>query len=181
MTKNKRLFIDLSILAFSIIGTILLSKFHVFAWFEAAVPNDLILAFVAGIFFVSAFTVLPASAMLINLVPENPAWLIALVAGLGSVLGDLVIFSFVKDYLASSLFQAIKFKGSRWRKWRQSKVVKIALAVVGAAIIASPLPDELGISLMGASSMQKRYFIPIAFILNTLGVYLLLIASLALR
>lgn len=181
MKKNKRLFIDLSILAVSIIGTILLAKFQVFSWLEAAVPNYLILAFIAGIFFISFFTVVPSGVMLINLVPDNNTIIIALVAGLGSVLGDLLIFSFIQDRLSSSLFSKLKIGSKLTGKWRDSKVMKIVLQVIGIAILASPLPNELGISLVGATKMKKRYFIPMSFVLNAISVYILLIAALALK
>jgi len=36
--------------------------------------------------------------------------------------------------------------------------------------VISPLPDELGLAMMGLSKMKTSLFIPISFILNSLGI-----------
>ena len=43
---------------------------------------------------------------------------------------------------------------------------------VGALIIALPLPDEIGLVMMGLSRMKARHLIPISFVLNSLGIAL---------
>ena len=52
------------------------------------------------------------------------------------------------------------------------------LPVIGAIIIASPLPDELGVSLMGMSQMKASRFILLSYILNSIGIFLVVSASL---
>jgi len=47
---------------------------------------------------------------------------------------------------------------------------------VGALIIISPLPDELGVSLMGISKLKWYRFLLLSFTLNTLGIFFLLSA-----
>ena len=42
--------------------------------------------------------------------------------------------------------------------------------VMGAIIIASPFPDEVGISLMGISQLKNWQFLVISFLLNSLGI-----------
>jgi hypothetical protein len=44
------------------------------------------------------------------------------------------------------------------------------LPITGAIIIASPLPDELGLALMGFSRMNIALFIPISYVMNFLGI-----------
>src|SRR3989304_3240061 len=44
------------------------------------------------------------------------------------------------------------------------------IAFLGALVIASPLPDELGLMMMGFSKMRTLFFIPISFLLNSLGI-----------
>jgi hypothetical protein len=46
--------------------------------------------------------------------------------------------------------------------------------ILGALIIASPLPDEFGLALLGLSRTRISILIPVSFIMNFLGVYLLL-------
>ena len=42
--------------------------------------------------------------------------------------------------------------------------------MLGGIIIASPFPDELGISLLGFSKMKTTAFIPVSLIFNFLGI-----------
>lgn len=48
---------------------------------------------------------------------------------------------------------------------------------IGAFIIASPFPDEIGVSLMGISKLKTYQFLLIAFALNILAVFLIISAS----
>ena len=51
---------------------------------------------------------------------------------------------------------------------------------VGGLIIASPLPDELGISLFGFSKIKMSWFIPLSFIFNFIGIVLIGVVAQAL-
>ena len=42
--------------------------------------------------------------------------------------------------------------------------------LAGALLIASPLPDELGIALLGFSKVSTRYFAILSFVFNFLGI-----------
>ena len=63
---------------------------------------------ITGIFFVSTFTVVPASAVLFHLAEEYNPFLIAITAGFGSMLGDLILFRFVQDKLFTELAPLMK-------------------------------------------------------------------------
>ena len=176
--KYKKIAIDILIIFFSIGATYLMSKYHLVYKLEHVITSEYILAFMAGMLFISFFTVIPASFILINLIGNNDPIVIALIAGMGAVIGDLLIFIFVKDRFSHSIFDFINFKKDNWLdKLKENKAIKILLPVIGAAIIASPFPDEIGVSLMGACRIKKRYFIPISYALNSVGIYLLLLAS----
>jgi uncharacterized membrane protein YdjX (TVP38/TMEM64 family) len=58
----------------------------------------------------------------------------------------------------------------------QNKYLAWFLPVAGAIIIASPFPDEVGVSLMGLSKIKPWRFALLSFILNTAGIYILLTA-----
>ena len=49
--------------------------------------------------------------------------------------------------------------------------------IIGALIIASPLPDEFGITLLGLSKLKIMVLLPIALVMNMLGIYLLVTFS----
>ncbi|MFA7662520.1 MAG: hypothetical protein WCX88_01210 [Patescibacteria group bacterium] len=176
--KNKKILYDILIIAIGVVITFLIAKFDLVLKLEDIVTNYYILAFFAGMFFVSFFTVVPASYVLISLASNNNLIIITLIAGIGALCGDLLIFLFVKNRLSHSLFDFLKFKKkNKLEKLRENKLIKIFLVILGAIIIASPFPDEIGVSLMGVSKLKKRYFIPISYILNSIGIYLLLLVS----
>ncbi len=136
-------------------------------------------AFFAGMLFVSTFTVAIGAVVLLVLAEFLSPIEIGLVAGLGAVLGDLVIFRFIQDNLmgeVKQLFGTIDNK-HRVRHLFHSKYFSWTLPVLGAIIIASPLPDEIGVSLMGLSRMKTTQFISLSFILNAIGIFLVVSAS----
>jgi len=51
------------------------------------------------------------------------------------------------------------------------------LPVIGAIIIASPFPDEIGVSLVGISKIKTYQFLLVSFILNAIGIFLVVSAS----
>lgn len=133
---------------------------------------------ITGIFFVSTFTVAPASVVLFHLAQESNPLLIALCAGAGAVIGDLLIFRFLKDSVFEELRPLFsRFHGSYIAALFRMPYFVWIVPVVGAIIIASPFPDELGISMMGLSKIRWWQFAALVFFLNSAGI--LVIVSLA--
>ena len=136
-------------------------------------------AFLAGMLFVSTFTVATGAIILLVLAETLSPIEIGLIAGLGAVVGDFAIFRFVKDDLAREVTLIYnKIDGDHHlRKVLHTKYFSWTLPVIGAAIIASPLPDEVGISLMGISKLKTYQFLLLSFILNAIGIFLIVSAS----
>ena len=136
-------------------------------------------AFLAGILFVSTFTVATGAIILLVLAETLSPIEIGLIAGLGAVVGDLAIFRFVKDDLAKEIELIYnQVDGNHHlKKVFHTKYFSWTLPVVGAAIIASPLPDELGVSLIGISKLKTYQFLLISFTLNAIGIFLVVSAS----
>jgi len=139
-------------------------------------------SFVAGMFFTSIFTAPPAIAALGELAQINPPWVVGLLGGAGAVVGDLIIFRFVKDRFSAHLLAYVRLWGgtARFERFllrRSSRWLAYAIAVI---VIASPFPDELGIALLGATGMPLRRFLPLSFVLNALGIFLIALAARAL-
>lgn len=129
---------------------------------------------VTGIFFVSTFTVAPASVVLFHLAQEYDPVLIALTAGAGAVLGDLLIFRFFKDQIFTEFAPLV----SRLKKRHLFELFKSPyfgwlIPVIGAFIIASPFPDEVGIGMMGLSRIKQWQFVLLTYVLNSLGILLI--------
>lgn len=131
-------------------------------------------AFITGIFFVSTFTVAPASVVLYHLAQEFNPILIALCAGAGAAVGDLFIFRFLKDGVFKELHPFFhKYGGSYFAGLLRTPYFAWLAPVVGAIIIASPFPDEIGIGLMGLSKIRFWHFMLMAFVLNAVGIFII--------
>ena len=136
-------------------------------------------AFIGGILFVSTFTVATATLILLVLAEGLNPVEIGLFAGAGAVIGDLLIFRFVKDSLrreVESLYNNID-SNHHLSKVVHSRYFSWTLPVMGGLLIASPLPDEIGISLMGISKMRTYQFVLLSFLLNSIGIFLVISAS----
>jgi hypothetical protein len=132
-------------------------------------------SFFVGIFFVTSFTVIPATAVLILLAGNLNFMAVAIFAAVGASIGDFFIFRFVRDGLAKDLQRLFAGVGNgRIFHIFHSKFFGALTPVIGAFIIASPLPDEFGIGLLGISDMDNKIFVALSFILNVIGISILL-------
>ncbi len=172
---------NLTYLGISIIVAIFLFKNQSFHAFLLHLGNfGYIGAFIGGILFVSTFTVSIATVILFNLAEYLNPLEIALIAGIGAVIGDMTIFQFVKTKrLVDEVKHFFQYFGSDEIKHLiHTKYFSWTLPVLGAIIIASPLPDELGIGLMGIAHMKTGKFILVSFLLNSIGIFLIVSSAL---
>jgi len=131
-------------------------------------------SFISGIFFVSIFTVAPASTILFDIAKTLNPFIAAITAGVGAVIGDYIIFRFMKDGVFEELAPLIKQRGgSLIVKLFSSPFFAWIIPILGALVIASPLPDEIGIGLMGLSKVKNWQFILITFLLNAIGIFII--------
>ncbi len=130
---------------------------------------------IAGSFFTSVFTTAPAIVALGQIAHENSILLTALFGAFGAVIGDLVIFRFVRDRLSEHLVDLYshKNKGLKMRPLFRRRIFRWLTFLVGGLIIASPLPDELGIAVLGFSKISLRRFIPLSYLFNFIGILLI--------
>ena len=135
-------------------------------------------SFIAGIFFTSVFTLAPASVTLVHVAQSAPITGVIIWGGLGAMFGDLILFLFIKDRFADDLKKAFRPHHIRvFMKTMHFGFMKWLSPVIGALLIASPLPDEFGITLLGMSKIKVAVLLPIALIMNMLGIYLLITFS----
>lgn len=136
-------------------------------------------ALVAGVLFVSTFTMSIGTVLLLFLAETLHPLEIAIIAGVGAVVGDLFIFQFIRS---KGLVREVKhlfdyFGSDKLRHLVHTKYFSWTLPVIGALVIASPLPDELGVSLMGISKMGTGQFIAVSFVFNAIGILLVVFAG----
>lgn len=146
---------------------------------EALIATGYLGSFLLGIFFVYGFTAGPATALLLLTSGEQNIIIAGLVAGCGALLGDLVIFRFIRHYFTDEIESLGKEKIINSIGRFLPKIVKKYLTLTSAVIIiASPLPDEIGVTLLASSPIiSTKYFSILSYILNTLGIFTILFAS----
>lgn len=156
----------------SVIIAIILARTGVLKDFLFASQGAEILgAFLAGIFFTSLLTVAPATVVLAELAQKQPLWQLSLVGGLGALLGDYIIFQFIKDRLSGHLHDYLnRGRSRRFLALFRLGIWRWIMFALGALVIASPLPDEVGLMMMGLTRVKTSYFVFLSFTLNALGI-----------
>lgn len=134
--------------------------------------------FLSGMFFVSTFTVAPAGIVLFSLAELHHPVVVGILAGLGGVTGDYIIFRFLKDGVLEELKPLFgEMSGSHISKIFQTPYFAWFAPVLGALIVISPLPDEIGVGLMGLSRLKHWQFLGISLVLNSFGMFLIGLAA----
>lgn len=145
-------------------------------------PLGYVGTFIAGILYAYSMTSVASIILLLLLAPTQNIFLTILVASVGAMVGDMFVFSLIRSTLKDELRWIAETKLVRyvwsfvplhWRKW--------LLPLIGVLIIASPLPDEIGVALFAASThVPARVFVPLSIILNGVGLTLIVASELAL-
>lgn len=178
-TKNRTngfLLHDVLVISVSVFVAVVLVKTGALATIlTSTLGLEFLGSFIAGLFFTSIFTTAPAIVTLGEMARINSMVPVALFGALGAVVGDLIIFRFIRDTFSEHVMELVSHRGA-WKRVRaifKLKLFRLASLFVGGLIIASPLPDELGISLLGFSKIKTRWFIPLSFFFNFIGILLI--------
>jgi hypothetical protein len=169
----------LSVLLISVLITFYLASSEDFKNWVYQIGNIGYLgALLAGLLFTSSFT-LSISIVVIAILAENlnPITL-ALVGGVGSAAGDYLLLRFIRDNLSGEVKRLVGDKETKHiLHFLRLRYISWSLPIVGALVIASPLPDEIGIGLLGISRISVWKFLLISYFSNAFGI--LAIASVA--
>jgi hypothetical protein len=153
--------------------------------------------FFSGIFYAFSLTVAPAAVAFYTFGKKFNHFIIAGIGATGALVGDYLIFRFVKTnlmkeiellwekinsktyYFKNSIFYRLfpfanllfsrEFKIMMIKATR-SKIYNFFIKILAFLIIASPLPDEFGIALLGATKQKERDFIPFSYFCNFVGI-----------
>lgn len=133
-------------------------------------------AFIAGMLFTYGFTSAPATAIFLILAKSQNIYLASIIGGFGALIGDLFIFSFIRHSFAGEIRQLSKEKVVKYFNGKLPGLLKKYLIPVAAGfIIASPLPDEIGVTLLAASKViSTKIFLFVSYVLNTAGIFVIL-------
>jgi|SRR3989344_2929720 len=170
---------DSAIIILSIVLAISISKTDLIEKLLSISENIRIAgSFIGGLFFTSVFTTAPAIVFLGEIGQIEPILLVAIIGAIGAVCGDLLIFYLFRNHVTKDLDELMKrVKNNPFKSLAENGSFRWISILTGALIIASPLPDELGIAMMGISGLRLNIFIPISFTFNFLGILAIGFAS----
>lgn len=135
-------------------------------------------AFIAGLLSPSTFTTIPAIVLLYGLANTLNPYATALIAGCGAMMSDYLIFRFFKDRVFEELQPIFgQFKSNRLVTLFHTPYFAWLMPIFGMLIIASPLPDEVGLGLISTRPIKTWQFMMLAFVLNTLGILAIVLGA----
>lgn len=133
-------------------------------------------AFLTGLGFSYGFTSAPATAIFLILAKQQNILLSGFIGGLGALFSDLIIFKFVRYSFSDEIEKLSKEKPIKVLNHKiKGKLKEYLLTALAGFIIASPLPDEVGVSLLAVSkSISTKFFSLFSYIMNTAGIFVIL-------
>ncbi|MCR4261262.1 MAG: hypothetical protein NUV96_02960, partial [Candidatus Colwellbacteria bacterium] len=146
-------------------------------------------AFIAGVLFPITFTSPIAAFAFFYLGEHYNLLAVTGLGALGAVLGDLIIFTFIKDGTLAEIEKireqhkiAHPIFGHRERhkelaKLFHSKPFHALALFIGGILILLPGPDEFGIAIFASYKLNMKKFIPISLALNTISILLVTLAG----
>lgn len=134
--------------------------------------------FIAGLLFSFGFTTPLSIGYIITSNSQNLI-ITSLIAGAGSLIGDMVIFktikfSFMDEFKELEKRRAIQKIEKIVEKNKHVLIRHYLIYIFAGIILASPLPDEIGVSLLaGLTTVKPKIFAIISFLLHSIGFYII--------
>ncbi len=157
------------------IGVILAGLIFSYPGFHELISNlgewGILGMFLAGLAFVVSQLSPIATVVMLGLSEEYPMWMVTLICGVGSMVGDLIMFRFFSSGLGADVFEEVENIKKRLHL-RNKTLIKL----LGAIFIVSPLPDEIGVALLGMSNVKIGNMAVLSFCLNSLAIFVLVYA-----
>jgi hypothetical protein len=163
---------DVVTFAISIGISIFISKLGIFdRILLGSAETEFFGALISGFFFTSFLTTPLSIAAFATLAGSMDPLVMAALGAFGAVIGDLILFVFIRHTFKEDMDHLLSLPSTHkivgiFRR----RVFRWLLPLLGALVIASPLPDELGIAMMCVSSMKIRQLIGISVLMNFLGI-----------
>jgi len=153
----------------------------------------------SGIFYAFSVTTVPATVVFYKLGSSFSPLMIAGIGAFGTMAGDYLIFRFVKSKLMGELrmltdevgdkiffrnsvfyhifpfFNLLMSKNFRMaiHKIGKSKAWRTAMIVMAGAVIMLPIPDEIGVAMMGAVKFKTKHFLIMSYVMNFVGIFII--------
>lgn len=175
----------LLLLACSFVCAYLLFHFGYFDVLEHALnSHGYVSAFLGGLLFSFGFTTPFGIAIFVEIAPNVNPFIGALLGGTAAFLMDLLIFELVRFSLFHDELHrlregfVLKLRGLLHYDGLPEKLRLYILWSFAGIIIASPLPDELGVMLIsGITDIDSKKFGALCWVMNTIGVLVILLLA----
>ena len=134
-------------------------------------------AVLAGAMFVCTFTVATGGLIILTLVKTLDPLPLIFFGMLGAVIFDMFVFKSIKntvDKEIEDVFSNPRF--SHFKKILHTKYFAWMTPLIGLLVFISPLPDELGISLLGLSKLKAYQFLLISILNHSIGMFFIVSA-----
>jgi hypothetical protein len=172
----RSLILDVFLISLSIAASLLLARSGIIGGLVGVADEYVIIAsFLAGLFFTSFFTTAPAVVALGQIALNNNLAIVSVFGALGAVCGDAIIFRFIRDHFvehARAAFFRSKKPGKRLSHLLSLRFTRWVLFLFAGFLIASPLPDELGIGILNFAKYDFSSFAIFSFLANGVGILL---------
>lgn len=135
--------------------------------------------FIAGMCFAFGFSAPFAVGFFLTASIDN-IFFAACIAGVGALVSDLLIFkmirfSFMDEFERLRKSRAIVEVNRTLSSRFLYRIRNYLLFVFAGIVIASPLPDELGVSMLaGLTKIKVRILAVISFLMNSFGIFIIL-------
>ena len=133
--------------------------------------------FLAGLLYPYALTSAAGTGILLILAKEQNLLLAGVIAGVGALISDIIIFLFVTHGFSDEVQKLSKETFVRTvNRWIPDSVRVYLLATFACILIASPLPTEIGIMLMTSiKNISIKKFVIIVYILHASAIFIILL------
>jgi hypothetical protein len=135
--------------------------------------------FLAGLLYPYALTSAAGTGILLILAKEQNIFLAGVIAGIGALISDIILFLFVTHSFSDEVQKLSKETVVRTINRLISDSIRVyLLATFAYLLIASPLPTEIGILLMTSiRNISFKKFISIIYVLHASAIFIILLIS----
>jgi len=132
-------------------------------------------SFIIGLLFASILTFPLSIAALITLAKTVDPFTIAIVGAAGAAITDYILFKASRQAVAE-IDRDLKRFHIKIPHISQ-KIANIVVPLIAGFIIASPIPDEIAVTLLGSVKFNPKHFLILSYVFNIIGILLIISAS----
>ena len=141
-------------------------------------------SFAVGMMYAFTFTAAFASGFFLELGEHMNPFFVAVLGGLGAMVMDLFLYWVARNRIKEEVYAALValVPGKRLKRMEQftkRRVFFWFMPFMASLLIASPLPDELGVAIFGFINFRPKYLSLLSFLLNFAGIFALVFLGFA--